>query len=91
MFAILPTDIDKDGDVDIFMGGNLYNVQPEMGRYDASHGHLLINDGKGNFEDRSVEYGFSVKGEIRDIEQIGETIHVFRNNDDVVSFKYAAE
>ena len=44
MYAILPYDFDKDGDLDLFMGGNLYGVQPEMGRYDASYGHILEND-----------------------------------------------
>ena len=69
------------------MGGNLYKVQPEIGRYDASYGHCLINDGKGAFVDQSTELGFSVKGEIRDIKTIDETIYIFRNNDEVVIYK----
>ena len=87
VFAIAYTDINKDGFQDLIMGGNLYGVQPEMGRYDASYGSLLINDGKGNFTDRSIEYGFSVKGEIRDIYIEKNKIFVFRNNDSVKGFQ----
>ena len=69
------------------MGGNLYGVQPEVGRYDASYGNILINDGKGNFTDQSANYGFSVKGEIRDIYIDKNKIFVFRNNDSVKGFQ----
>ena len=60
---------------------------PEMGRYDASYGHILINDGKGGFIDKSLDYGFSVKGEIRHIIFDGSSLHIFRNNDSVISYK----
>ena len=78
---------DQDQDQDLLLGGNLYKVQPEVGKYDASYGHCLINDGQGNFTDRSVALGFSVIGEIRDIKFIEETIYVFRNDDKVVAYQ----
>ncbi len=87
MYAIANHDINGDGFQDLIMGGNLYNVQPEMGKYDASYGHILINDGKGNFQDKAVEMGFSVKGEIRDIKVIDNKIIVFRNNNSAVSYQ----
>ena len=87
MYAIAHHDIDDDGDQDLIMGGNLYNVQPEMGRYDASYGHILQNDGKGNFTDVSRALGFNVKGEIRDIEVIDNVIYVFKNNEAVQTFE----
>jgi len=65
----------------------LYKVQPEMGRYDSSYGVVLVNDQKGNFKDQSSEYGFSVKGEIRDLVVDGNILHVFRNNDVVLSYQ----
>ena len=88
MYAIATADVDSDGDQDILMGGNLYNVQPEMGRYDASYGHVLVNDGKATFVDRGAELGFSITGEIRDIEVIDDIIYVFRNNDTALSYTY---
>lgn len=87
VYAINSIDIDGDQDLDLLLGGNLYKVQPEIGMYDASFGHCLINDGKGNFQDVSVELNFSVKGEIRDIKVIGETIYIFRNDDTVVTYQ----
>ena len=87
VFAIAYTDINKDGFQDLLTGGNLYGVQPEVGRYDASYGNILINDGKGNFTDRSLDYGFSVTGEIRDFYIDKNKIFVFRNNDSVKGFQ----
>ena len=87
IYAIEIAELNGDGFPDILMGGNLYNVQPEMGRYDASYGHALINDGKGNYTDQSNELGFSVKGEIRDFVVSNDSIMVFRNNDSVVGLK----
>jgi len=87
MYAIESVDMNGDGFADLLMGGNLYGVQPEMGRYDASYGHILVNDGKGIFQDKSKEYGFSVKGQIRDFVLDSDLVHVFRNNDSVLSFK----
>ncbi|WP_367388117.1 VCBS repeat-containing protein [Lewinella sp. LCG006] len=87
IFAIAAADIDQDQDLDLIMGGNLYKVQPEVGMYDASFGHCLVNDGAGTFTDRSSALGFSVRGEIRDIKTINDMIYIFRNNDDVVTYK----
>ena len=41
IYAIATNDFDNDGDQDIVMGGNLYSVKPEVGRYDASYGSYL--------------------------------------------------
>jgi enediyne biosynthesis protein E4 len=87
MYAIEPIDIDRDGDMDLIMGGNLYNVLPEKGRYDASYGHILVNNGKGNFVDKSKDFNFSVKGEIRSILSDANKLYIFRNNDSVVSYQ----
>ena len=49
MYGIAAEDFDKDGNIDILMGGNFYQSKPEVGIYDASYGILLKGDGKGNF------------------------------------------
>ncbi|MCB0613687.1 MAG: VCBS repeat-containing protein, partial [Phaeodactylibacter sp.] len=87
VYAIASIDVDKDQDLDLLLGGNLFKVQPEVGMYDASYGQCLINDGQGHFTDRSVALGFSVTGEIRDIKIIGEKIYVFRNNEEAVTYQ----
>jgi len=87
VFAIGTGDLNSDGYQDIVTGGNLYGVQPEMGRYDASYGQICINRGDGTLEDLSNEYGLSVKGEIRDIKILDDRMYIFRNNDGVVVYK----
>ena len=87
MFAIKTGDFDKDGDQDIIMGGNLYGAKPEVGRYDASYGVYLENDGQGNFTAIKDGRGFRVDGEVRDIIVNGEEIIISRNSETLVKFK----
>lgn len=87
VYAIEAADVNRDGQPDLLLGGNLYKVQPEIGIYDASYGNCLINDGKGQFADRSVELGFGVKGEIRDIQLINELVYIFRNDDEIKTYQ----
>lgn len=83
--AILLEDIDKDGHVDILLGGNWYRVKPEIGRFDASYGTFLKGDGRGAFipvVNREID--LMIDGEIRDIKKIkigkDDLILVARNN-----------
>ncbi len=92
MYGICADDFDGDGKMDVLMGGNLYRVKPEVGRYDASYGVFLKGDGKGNFTNiPSKESGFFVDGEVRDIKKIRigkeDYVLVARNNDTPVLFK----
>jgi len=85
IYGIEVTDADKDGHLDLIVGGNLYNVKPEVGRYDGSYGLLLKGDGKGNFSSVSPkESGISIDGEVRDIVTVetgkGPIVIVSRNN-----------
>jgi len=86
VYAICVKDIDRDGFEDIILGGNLYGVKPEVGRYDASHGAFLKGTGNGNFVSiPSHETGLFLDGQIRDIKIIQikgrEMLMVARNND----------
>jgi enediyne biosynthesis protein E4 len=47
--SILPTDINKDGYPNLILAGNFYHNDALQGQSDASYGHLLLNDKKGNF------------------------------------------
>jgi hypothetical protein len=94
VFAIETLDIDNDNDLDLVTGGNLYAVKPEIGRYDASRGLLLKNDGKGNFSAlEASESGLKIDGEIRHITQFtkrDKPMLVFvRNNNSVLFYQLA--
>lgn len=85
LFALQAIDIDHDGDLDVLGGGNFYGVSTYQGRYDASCGLVLRNDGKGKFVALSpVDSAFLLNGEIRDIRPIrtaqGVLIMVARND-----------
>ena len=93
MYAIDAEDFDKDGNIDILMGGNFYQSKPEVGIYDASYGVLLKGDGKGNFTALTPQQsGVSIKGAVRDMLpiQIGKkkAILVALNNDSVQMMQF---
>lgn len=93
IFSFLVKDVNEDNHPDILAAGNLYAVQPDLGRYDAGYGLLMLGDGKGNFLPIPMDQsGFEVKGEARDLKAItnskGERrVLVSRNNDFVLVFK----
>jgi enediyne biosynthesis protein E4 len=93
IFSFLVDDVNDDNQPDILAAGNLYAVQPDLGRYDAGYGILMLGDGKRNFHPMPMDQsGFVVKGEARDIKTTtnskGERrVLVSRNNDFVLVFK----
>jgi hypothetical protein len=92
VYAAEVRDYNGDGNLDILLGGNLYNVKPELGRYDASYGALLLGDGKGGFNYIPAKIsGFHLDGEVRNIMEvktpIGKILVVARSNNPVLVFK----
>lgn len=66
VYAALASDFDRDGHVDLLLGGNFYGVTPVQGRYDASYGQLLSGDGKGGFVPVDLEQGgVMIEGQVR--------------------------
>lgn len=91
VYAIECFDVNKDGNNDIILGGNLFAAKPEVGRYDAMHGLVLLNDGKGEFNAlSSSKSGLNIKGEIRHIRELKsknqDVLAFIRNNDSVVFY-----
>ena len=88
VYSINSYDFDKDGDEDILLGGNLYDVKPEVGIYDASYGVYLENLGDLKFKYHKDGKGFFVKGEIRDILISDNSIFVSKNNEEMEVFNF---
>jgi len=69
--AGMATDINGDGKIDLILGGNDFELVPQFGRLDASVGHVLMNNGKGKFEEvETKKSGINERGEIKDIKPV---------------------
>lgn len=90
-------DIDKDGNLDIILAGNLYGSEVETPRNDAGMGLYMQGDGKGNFGPVPMhESGLFIPGEVRHIKKLqlagGQEVLVFaRNNEEPVFVKFKIE
>ena len=86
--AILIEDFDGDGAADIAIGGNFYEMQPSIGRFDASFGSILKGDGVGNFTPQNaLETNFILRGAVRDIKRVGNMIFVAANGQPLQVFE----
>ena len=89
---ILIEDFDNDSNLDVILGGNLYNAEVETPRNDASYGLFLKGDGNGEFLPVPMhKSGLRICGEIRKIDKIrvqgkAEPLLVFALNDEVLQF-----
>ena len=91
VYGIEVFDVDGDDLDDVLLGGNLFAVKPEVGRYDALRGLVLKNKGGGNFSAQTgMESGLKIDGEIRHIAILSngrkKTIAFVRNNDTVLFY-----
>jgi enediyne biosynthesis protein E4 len=66
--AIQCTDLNGDGYPDLVLGGNEFGFLPQFGRLDASFGHVLLGNGKGDWSWlEPAKSGLDLTGQIRDI------------------------
>ena len=90
--ASLVRDWTGDGNPDILIAGNMFDVEVETPRYDAGFGLLLQGDGQGNFHPLSMsESGFVAAGNVKDLKlvrgQHEDKIIVMNNDDKIQLFK----
>lgn len=93
VYAIEVHDFNKDGNLDVLLGGNLYEAKPQAGKYDANYGVLLLGDGQGGFKSLGkAETGLSIVGQVRDFtitEINGNKVLLVAMNDEALrAFKF---
>ena len=89
--AMVTDDFNKDGNLDVLVGGNFYLNNIQLGRYDSSLGTVLLGNGKNGFSALSPKScGYVVTGEVRKLKKVvvnGKSQYIsFRNNDRCTSF-----
>ena len=83
---ILTEDVNKDGNPDLMLFGNMYGFEVETPRQDAGYGLVLLGNGKGVFNPMlPYQSGLFVEGDVRAAEWLGlagneKTILVAKNN-----------
>lgn len=66
--SIVADDIDADGNVDLIIAGNEYQMAASTGRHDASYGLVLKGNGRGAFVPvKAAESGLIIDGDIKDM------------------------
>ena len=86
--AIHIQDLNQDDIPDLILAGNLFEVKPEIGRFDASLGTCLLGKGDGTFEvlpNAATE--LTIVGQVRDIKPIklgSKNMLLFALNDEKV-------
>lgn len=94
VFAIEIDDFNDDGLKDIILGGNLYNVKPEVGRYDANYGQILLGSKELKFKVAShKKSGLLFKGQVRDFSTFknlmgDDYLLVLNNSDSLQSYSF---
>ena len=79
-------DFDSDGKVDVLMGGNFYENNIEMGRYDANFGNVLSIGAGGSFDVQPLG-SLKITGQVRRIRPVriaGRLCFILARNDDTV-------
>lgn len=63
VFGMLTGDFNGDGNLDLLVSGNQYDIEPFIGQNDASIGYCLLGDGNGDFSVmKPNESGLSLSG-----------------------------
>jgi hypothetical protein len=92
VYTITPLDYNKDGHEDLLLCGNVNRARLRPGKYDANFGVLLQNDGKGGFRYiNQQQSGFYLKGDVRSVLSINNTLLFGINQQPVKAYKIQDE
>jgi len=62
------SDVDGDGKKDLLLAGNFSQFLPQFSKLDGSRGHLLINQGGGNYKPLPArKTGFEIRGDVKQL------------------------
>ena len=87
--ATILADVNSDGNIDIIGAGNNYGAEVETIRYDGGVGFVLLNNGKGGFDDVPFnESGLLFNTDVKDLIIIENKIISFSNNSNVLGFQF---
>ncbi|MFV5698285.1 VCBS repeat-containing protein [Flavobacterium sp. ZT3R17] len=69
--TICVVDVNKDGILDLILGGNQYEFKPQFSRLDANYGSVLLGSRNGTFSWLPYnKSGFFIKGEVKHVKTI---------------------
>ena len=81
--CVVANDFDKDGDLDLFIGGRIVSMRyPE-----TPESYLLVNDGKGNFENKTSQ----LSDELARVGMVSSALWTDINNDGWVDLAVVGE
>ena len=87
VYSIIKVDLNKDGKEDLILFGNNRLNRIRLGRDDANHGIVLINDGKANFTYLPpAKTGITVRGDVRSSLMINHQLFLGISNDSIRVF-----
>ena len=89
--GIIAHDVDGDGNLDLIVAGNLYDVEPNTPRADAGNGLWLKGDGRGHFAAIApLHSGFLAPSDVTSLTLIntpaGKTVLVANHGDSLRAF-----
>ncbi len=88
VFAILPTDLNHDGTIDLLLLGNNSQMRLRIGKLDANHGVVLANRRSWQFEALPADQtGLWLRGDVREAVRIGNQLLIGVNNAPLKAFK----
>jgi len=88
VYAIAACDLNNDGNMDLILAGNNRYNRIYLGNYDANHGIVLLSDGKGGFIYLpQTKSGLSLKGDVRGVLKINNTLLFGINDSKMKSYK----
>ena len=93
--ALAFVDLDGDRQEELLIGGNFYALQPELGRYDASYGHVLKWERGAWHTIPYKESGLHVRGQVKHILSYAspqkQKILLVRNNDKPLVYEWDSD
>jgi hypothetical protein len=89
VFAISISDFNKDGKMDLLLGGNVKSSRIKVGANESNEGQLFVGDGRGGFQyvNQTVS-GLGIKAEIRSFCTIGQYLFVGINGQQVQAYRW---